>query len=153
MARVGADTAQVASVIAKHRHREAHHHPQPRGERCLRRSLTTCRIGSSTPSTSTQSRVLTPAASPFDKRLTELLGLEAFEIYQVELPPGAESVDHNHVDDGVDDLYIIIRGSGWVVVDDDPDPVTPGDFVAVTNDSQRFLRAGDHGLVFVAVCG
>lgn len=94
-----------------------------------------------------------PAASPYDKRLTGLLGLEAFEIYQVELPPGAESVDHDHLNDGVEDVYVILRGSGWVVVDGDPQPVVPGDFVAVTSSSRRFVRAGSDGLVLVAVCG
>ncbi len=29
-----------------------------------------------------------PAASPFDRRVGEALGLRAFELYQVELPPG-----------------------------------------------------------------
>ena len=94
-----------------------------------------------------------PAASPYDKRLTELLGLDAFEIYQVELPPGAESVDHDHVNDGVEDVYVIVRGSGWVVVDGDPQPVAAGDFVAVTTSSRRYVRAGSDGLVLVAVCG
>lgn len=94
-----------------------------------------------------------PAASPFDKRLSTELGLEAFEVYQVELPPGAESVAHDHIEDRVEDVYVFLRGDGWVVVDDEEVPVEAGTFVAVTVESNRYVRGGDNGLVFVAVCG
>src|SRR5699024_2321741 len=45
-----------------------------------------------------------PAASPFDKRVSEALGINAFEVYTVELPPDAETVRHDHRDDLVEDL-------------------------------------------------
>lgn len=73
-----------------------------------------------------------PAASPFDKRVSQKLGVSAFEVYQVELPPGAETVRHTHLADQVEDVYAFIRGEGWVVVDDEHVPVRPGQFVAVT---------------------
>ncbi|MGH9271462.1 MAG: cupin domain-containing protein, partial [Ilumatobacteraceae bacterium] len=93
-----------------------------------------------------------PAASPFDKRVSETLGLRAFEVYHVELPPEAETVRHNHREDGVEDLYVVLHGHGWVVVDDEPLPVRPGLFIAVTTESARQVRAGDEGLVFIALC-
>lgn len=94
-----------------------------------------------------------PAASPFDKRISEQLGVTAFEVYQIELPPGAETVRHDHLDDQVEDVYAFLRGSGWVVVDDEQVPVAPGEFVAVTIQSSRYVRAGDEGLGFMALCG
>jgi quercetin dioxygenase-like cupin family protein len=93
-----------------------------------------------------------PAASPFDKRVSESLGVTAFEVYQVELPPKQETVRHNHVDDGVEDLYIFLSGTGWVIVDEDEVSVGPGKFVAVSTESARQVRAGDDSLVFVALC-
>ncbi|MGU3433211.1 cupin [Actinomycetes bacterium M1A6_2h] len=93
-----------------------------------------------------------PAASPYDKRVSEALGVRAFEVYQVELPAGAETVRHDHVDDRNEDVYAVISGSGWVVVDDVPTRVGPGHFISVDIESTRFLRAGDDGLVFIAVC-
>jgi hypothetical protein len=39
-----------------------------------------------------------------------------------------------------------------VIVDEEEIPVGPGQFVAVTVESSRFLRAGPEGLVFIAVC-
>jgi mannose-6-phosphate isomerase-like protein (cupin superfamily) len=49
-------------------------------------------------------------------------------------------------------VYAIIRGHGTVVVDAEEVPVGPGQFIAVTPDSMRHVRAGDDGLVFIAVC-
>lgn len=93
-----------------------------------------------------------PAASPFDKRISEALGLHAFEMYQVELPAHGETVPHNHLDDGAEDAYAVITGTGWVVVDGEHLAVAAGDFVAVTVESTRHVLAGSDGLVLIAVC-
>lgn len=94
-----------------------------------------------------------PAASPFDKRISEHLGVTAFEVYQVELPPGQETVRHDHLADQVEDVYAIIGGTGWVIIDDEQVPVEPGQFIAVTVESTRQVRAGQSGLAFIALCG
>lgn len=94
-----------------------------------------------------------PAASPFDKLISQPLGVTAFEVYQVELPPDGETVRHHHVDDQVEDVYAFLRGGGWVIVDDQEVPVTPGEFIAVAIESRRMVRAGDEGLDFIALCG
>ena len=93
-----------------------------------------------------------PAASAYDKCIGDELGVRAFGLYQVELPPGAETVRHDHREDGAEDAYAVLRGSGVVIVDDQEVAVAPGDFIAVTPDSARFVRAGGEGLVFIAVC-
>lgn len=94
-----------------------------------------------------------PAASPFDKRVSEALGIKAFEVYTVELPPNAETVRHDHLDDGVEDLYFIVSGDGWALVDEESVPLRRGLFISVTVESTRQLRAGNSGLTFVAICG
>jgi len=93
-----------------------------------------------------------PAGSPYDKRISESLGLTTFEVYQIELPPRAETVRHNHLDDRSEDMYAILAGGGWLVVDGESVPVAPGHFVSVSIESERFLRAGDSGLTVIAVC-
>ncbi len=93
-----------------------------------------------------------PAASSFDKGVGEALGVQAFGLYQVELPPRAETVRHNHAQDRAEDAYAVICGDGIVVVDHDEVALGPGHFIAVTPDSERHVRAGDDGLVFIAVC-
>jgi uncharacterized cupin superfamily protein len=93
-----------------------------------------------------------PAASPFEKRVGEAIGITAFGLYQIELPPGEETVPHDHREDRAEDAYAVVGGHGWVIVDGEERPVGPGQYVAVTVDSTRYLRAGRDGLVFVAVC-
>ena len=93
-----------------------------------------------------------PAASPYDKRISEHLGVNAFEVYQVDLPAHAKTVLHTHADDQVEDTYAFLRGSGWLVVDDEQVPVGPGQFTAVSVDARRQVRAGADGLVLIAVC-
>lgn len=94
-----------------------------------------------------------PAGSPYDKRVSDGLQLTAFAVHQVELPPGAETVLHDHLADRVEDAYAVIAGHGWVVVDDEVVPVRPGHFVSVTMESSRLLRAGEDGLTLITVCG
>src|SRR5437016_867207 len=93
-----------------------------------------------------------PAASRYDKAIGAELGVRAFGLYRIELPPGAHTVRHDHRDDGAEDVYAVIEGSGTVVVDGAEVPVSPGQFVAVTPGSTRQVRAGDRGLVYMAVC-
>ena len=93
-----------------------------------------------------------PAASAYDKGIGAALGLERFGIYQVELPPGAETVAHDHTEDGAEDVYAVLAGSGWVIVDGEDVPVEPGMFVAVDRASTRQVRAGPAGLAYIAIC-
>lgn len=93
-----------------------------------------------------------PAASPYDKGVGRRLGLRTFDVYQVELPPHAHSVEHDHSDDGAEDMYAVIKGDGQVVVVGQDVPICPGMYVAVTVDSTRYVQAGDAGLVYIAVC-
>jgi uncharacterized cupin superfamily protein len=93
-----------------------------------------------------------PAASPFDKGVGAALGVQAFGVYQVELPAGAQTVAHDHADDGAEDVYAVIRGTGVVVVDGEEVAIGPGAFIAVSPDSTRHVRAGEDGLIFIAIC-
>jgi uncharacterized cupin superfamily protein len=93
-----------------------------------------------------------PAASAYDKGVGEALGVRSFGVYQVELPPGTETVAHDHAGDGAEDVYAAIRGSGVVVVDGEEVSFAPGEFVAVRPGATRQVRASVDGLVFIAVC-
>lgn len=93
-----------------------------------------------------------PAATPFDRRISEALHVTAFEVYQVELPAGAETVPHDHLDDRNDDVYVVVAGDGWVVIDGAEVAVEPGQFVSVELHHRRHLRAGSNGLTVIAIC-
>lgn len=71
----------------------------------------------------------------------------------MELPAGAATEPHDHVQDGVEDTYAIICGDGWLVVDGEEIQLEAGHFIAVSQTSTRYLKAGDDGCDFIAVCG
>jgi uncharacterized cupin superfamily protein len=93
-----------------------------------------------------------PAASPYDRHLSASLGIEHFGLYEVVIPPGASTEPHDHLADGVEDAYVVVRGSGWLVVDGEETPLAAGHAVAVTKDARRFVRAGATGCTLIAVC-
>jgi uncharacterized cupin superfamily protein len=80
------------------------------------------------------------------------LGIRAFGLYQVELPPGGETVAHDHTHDRAEDAYAFVAGSGHVIVDGEEVEAVPGRFVAVSPESTRLVRAGGAGLAFIAIC-
>ncbi|MEJ7798213.1 MAG: cupin domain-containing protein [Solirubrobacteraceae bacterium] len=59
---------------------------------------------------------------------------------------------HNHADDRVEDVYAVLNGTGTVIVDGRDVTAGPGQFIAVTPEAARHVRAGDSGLVLIAVC-
>ena len=59
---------------------------------------------------------------------------------------------HNHADDRAEDVYAVLNGTGTVIVDGRDVPAGPGQFIAVTPEAARHVRAGDSGLVLIAVC-
>lgn len=77
----------------------------------------------------------------------EALGVRAFGIYQVELPPGTETIQHDHLGDSAEDVYAVVSGTGVVVVDGQDVAVAPGQFIAVSPESSRLVRAGEAPLV------
>jgi hypothetical protein len=66
-----------------------------------------------------------PAASPHDKGVGQALGVRTFGIYQIDLPAGGGTVGHDHRADGAEDVYALVAGTGWVVVDGQDVPVRP----------------------------
>lgn len=42
--------------------------------------------------------------------------MTSFEVYQVELPPGESTEPHTHLDDRVEDVYVVIRGDGGIAL-------------------------------------
>ncbi len=85
------------------------------------------------------------------KPLTASLGVQAFGINQIELPAGGAGLEHNHAEDGNEEVYVVLEGSGMLRVDGEDVELRPGRLVAVTPESTRQLRAGEDGLKFVAV--
>ncbi|HEU0304320.1 MAG TPA: cupin domain-containing protein [Gaiellaceae bacterium] len=80
------------------------------------------------------------------------LGVTAFGINQEDWPPNADQhPDHDHAEDGQQEVFYVLAGSGRMVVDGEDVELKPGRYVYVEPGSKRRIYAGDEGLQVIAV--
>ena len=79
------------------------------------------------------------------RALSAPLGVSAFAINQLELPPGGEGPEHDHTDDGREEVYAVVRGRGAIRIDGETEELVPGRFVFVSPEHRRQLLGGDEG--------
>jgi hypothetical protein len=83
----------------------------------------------------------------FLRKVRHGLGITAFGANVMNLPPDYSTKSHDESESGQEELYVGLRGAGWVVLDDgerlalDPDHV-----VAVGPGTARVLSSGPEGL-------
>jgi uncharacterized cupin superfamily protein len=83
----------------------------------------------------------------FLRKVRHGLGITAFGANVMELPPDYQTVSHDESESGQEELYVGLRGAGWIVLQDgerlelDPDHV-----VAVGPGTDRTLASGPDGL-------
>jgi uncharacterized cupin superfamily protein len=79
------------------------------------------------------------------------LGVEAFGINWIELPPDTEGRDHDEADTGQEEVNVVLRGGGIYRIDGEEVPVREGDFLRFDPETQRCPVAGPNGLTLLAV--
>lgn len=83
-------------------------------------------------------------------------GLEAtaFGINILKLPPGWEDYPHHdHAEQGQEEVYVVVEGSGKLVVGDEEWELEPIALARVGPTTKRKWIPGDQGLTLVAVGG
>jgi quercetin dioxygenase-like cupin family protein len=85
------------------------------------------------------------------KSLRGPLGVTAFGINELELPPGAEGPEHDHTKDGQEEVYAIVRGGGTIRVDGNEIELRPGHYVYLSPEARRQMVAGDQGLAWIGI--
>ena len=65
------------------------------------------------------------------------LGVSAFGINELELPPGAEGPEHDHATDGQEEVYVIVRGGGTVRIDGTETELKPGVYVFMSPEARQ----------------
>lgn len=86
-------------------------------------------------------------------KMRKALGTTAFGINEIRLPAGAEGIEHDEVETGHDEVYVILGGSGHFTVDTERVDVREGDYLFVPAVATRMVYAGDAGLRFLVVAG
>ena len=89
----------------------------------------------------------------FAKLVRPGLGIEAFGANIMDLPPDYETKSHDEADSGQQELYIGLRGSGWVVIGDERLPLDDEHLVRVDAGTARVLASGSDGLRVLIVSG
>jgi len=79
------------------------------------------------------------------------LGVLAFGVNWIELPPGAEGREHDESGSGQEEVSVVIAGSGTFRVDGEDVQVSTGDFLRFDPETTRCPVAGPEGLTLLAI--
>jgi len=79
------------------------------------------------------------------------LGVEAFGINWIELPPDTEGREHDETDTGQEEVNVVVRGGGVYRIDGEEMAVREGDFLRFDPETQRCPTAGPNGMTILAV--
>jgi mannose-6-phosphate isomerase-like protein (cupin superfamily) len=85
------------------------------------------------------------------KRVRTALGVTAFGINELRLPPDASGSLHDESATGQEEVYYVLEGSGTMAVDGEEVELRPGRYVFVAAGTPRQLTAGDDGLAWLCV--
>jgi mannose-6-phosphate isomerase-like protein (cupin superfamily) len=82
------------------------------------------------------------------------LGVESFGLQVEEFPPNFDQYpEHTHSDDGQEEVYVVLRGSGEIDIDGERIPIDPETLVRVGPGVSRRIYAGSDGLRMLAIGG
>ena len=94
-----------------------------------------------------------PFGGGFKKARAEL-GVESFGMQVIDLPPNySDYPEHDHAEDGQEEVYSIMRGSGDIDVEGERIALTPDVLVRVGPGTKRKIYSGSDGLRLLALGG
>lgn len=80
------------------------------------------------------------------------LGVESFGLQVLDFPPGFEHYpEHDHSQDGQEEVYLVLRGSATFEVDGEPVALDGGRVLRVPAESRRRLDPGPEGVRLLAI--
>jgi mannose-6-phosphate isomerase-like protein (cupin superfamily) len=88
------------------------------------------------------------------KRARAELGVESFGLQVLDFPPNADGYpEHDHAEDGQEEVFIPVSGAGEIELDGDSHPFEPGVMVRVGPGVKRKLISGGDGMRVIAIGG
>ncbi len=88
------------------------------------------------------------------KRARAELGIEAFGIAVIDLPPNFENYpEHDHSGDGQEEVFLAMRGSGEIEIDGERSPLDADHMASVPAGTKRKVWAGPEGIRLVVIGG
>ena len=88
------------------------------------------------------------------KRARAELGVESFGLQVIDLPPDFENYpEHDHAEDGQEEVYMAIKGGGEIEIDGERFPLDPDHMARVASGTKRKVWPGAEGMRVVIVGG
>jgi mannose-6-phosphate isomerase-like protein (cupin superfamily) len=88
------------------------------------------------------------------KRARAELGIGSFGLQVIDVPPNADQYpEHDHAEDGQEEVYIALKGSGEFEIDGERHPIDPETMVRVSSGTSRKLWPGDDGIRVLVIGG
>ena len=88
------------------------------------------------------------------KRARAELGVTAFGIQVIDFPPKNDLYpEHDHAQDGQEEVYWAVSGEGEIEIEGDRHPLTPDSMVRVAPGTSRKVRTGDSPMRLLVVGG
>jgi uncharacterized cupin superfamily protein len=88
------------------------------------------------------------------KLLRHSLGLTAFGVQVLEMPPNAEGYPvHDHAEDGQEECVVVLEGSAELIAGDETHLLEPGVYARVGAGQDRKLVPGDDGVRVLMIGG
>lgn len=84
-------------------------------------------------------------------KIRRALGTTGFGINEVRLPAGFEGFEHDEMETGHEEVYIVLEGGGTFTVDGVAVAVVGGDYLRVDAEVVRQAVAGADGLTYIVV--
>src|SRR3954464_1339771 len=88
------------------------------------------------------------------KRARAEVGVSSFGLQILDLPPNLDAYpEHDHGEDGQEEVYFVLRGSGEVEVDGERIPLDPETAISIKSGTRRKLWPGADGMRVIAIGG
>ncbi|WP_132056926.1 cupin domain-containing protein [Halorussus amylolyticus] len=100
--------------------------------------------------TKVDSRDVEPIADGL-RFLRDPLDCEKLGVSVLEADPGWTGKEHDHAEDGQEEVYVLLDGSATVTVDGEDVSLESGEALRISPDATRQIRNGDTESTFVLV--
>lgn len=88
------------------------------------------------------------------KRARAEMGVESFGFNVIDFPPNADQYpEHNHADDGQEELYVVLSGSGEIEIEGELHRIDPETMVRVAPEVTRKVWSRDEPMRLLIIGG
>jgi mannose-6-phosphate isomerase-like protein (cupin superfamily) len=88
------------------------------------------------------------------KKARAELGVSSFGIQVIDMPPNVDAYpEHDHSQDGQEEVYVAMRGGGEIEIDGERHPIDAETMIRVSAGTKRKLYPGDEGMRVLVIGG